>query len=61
MKLRYTAGQDDNGRRVYGILKKELRLSATLIKRLKTADGILVDGAPAFTDRPVAPGETVEL
>jgi 23S rRNA-/tRNA-specific pseudouridylate synthase len=61
MVLRYTAGQTDAGRKVYSILRRELRISQTLTRRLKQAGGIRVDGRPVFTDYAVQPGETVEI
>jgi 23S rRNA pseudouridine1911/1915/1917 synthase len=61
MVLRYTAGQTDAGRKVYSILRRELRISQTLTRRLKQAGGIRVDGRPVFTDYGVQPGETVEI
>ncbi|MGM9521244.1 MAG: RluA family pseudouridine synthase [Oscillospiraceae bacterium] len=60
MKITYTAAEADDGRKVYSVLKKELALSATLIKRLKSTGGITVDGEAAFTDYRLKPGETVE-
>lgn len=56
MKLRFTAGRDG---RLLGFLRGELRLSSTLIKRLKGRDAFFVDGIPAHTDRIVMPGEEI--
>ncbi len=60
MKLSYTASERDQGRKIYGILKGELRLSASQIKLLKTAGGITLDGNGAFTTQRVAAGQLVE-
>ena len=59
MRLEYTARARDDGRRVYHILKNELRLSAELIKRLKRESAVTVDGTPVYLDRRLVPGETV--
>lgn len=61
MVLRYTASEHDGGRKVYSIMRRDLRISAALTRRLKQADGIRVDGCSVYTDRVVVPGETVEL
>jgi 23S rRNA pseudouridine1911/1915/1917 synthase len=61
MLLCYTAQDNDNGRKVYSIMRRELRVSAALTRRLKQCDAIRVDGLPVYTDRLVAAGETVEL
>lgn len=60
MKLEYTAGERDGGRKVYNILKSELRVSAEGIKRLKAAGAVTVDGVPVFMDRRMEPGQTLE-
>jgi 23S rRNA pseudouridine1911/1915/1917 synthase len=61
MILRYTASLSDNGRKVYTIMRRELQVSAALTRRLKQCDAIRVDGRPVYTDRLLAPGETLEL
>lgn len=60
MRLTYPAGPEDEGRRVYNILKGPLRLSAEQIKRLKRAGAVYVDGESVFTDRVLRAGETLE-
>jgi 23S rRNA pseudouridine1911/1915/1917 synthase len=60
MILKYDVKETDIGRKVYSIMRRELRISATLTRRLKQAGAIFVDGIPAFTDRVLAPGETLE-
>ena len=61
MTLTYVCGERDAGRRVYHVLKNELRLSAQQIKRVKRAEAVAVDGASVWTDRILAPGETVTV
>lgn len=61
MILRYTVSETDAGRKVYSIMRRELDISATLTRRLKLSGGIFVGGQPAYTDRLVLPGETVEI
>lgn len=60
MKLRYCAGESDDGRKLIGILRRELGLSASLVKRLKMHDGISVNGEPSYTDRRIFAGDVVE-
>lgn len=59
MKLVHTASERDGGRRVYHILRGDLRVSAQGIRRLKAADAVTVDGVPVHMDRRLAPGETL--
>lgn len=61
MLLRYAVSAPDAGKKVYYILRRELMLSDTLTRRLKKAGAILVDGAPAGTDRRLAAGETLTV
>ena len=58
MMLSFTvpAGPD---RKAYNILRRELKASAALVRRLKQANAIFVDGQPAFTDRMLQPGQTL--
>ncbi len=59
MNLSYTAGEQDSGKTVYTILRRELMISETLTRRLKQAGAIFVDGQPVFSNRIVEPGEIV--
>ncbi|SHI21991.1 23S rRNA pseudouridine1911/1915/1917 synthase [Sporobacter termitidis DSM 10068] len=61
MRLTYSAGEKDAGRKVYIVLRRELMISDTLTRRLKRAGAIFVDGAPVFTDRRLTPGETLSV
>ena len=60
MTLSYPVGPEDEGRKVYHILKNTLRLSAGEIKRLKSAGAVFVDGESVFMDRRVRSGERLE-
>ena len=60
MRLVYLARPEDEGRKVYHVLKNTLSLSAEQIKRLKRAGAVYVDGKGVFMDRRLAPGETLE-
>jgi len=42
-------------------MRRELKVSAALTRRLKAADAITVSGVPVFTDYSLIPGETVQL
>ena len=59
MKLTYKAGERDDGRKVYHVLRNDLRVSAEGVKRLKAADAVTVNGESVHMDRRLAPGETV--
>jgi 23S rRNA pseudouridine1911/1915/1917 synthase len=61
MILTYCAGEKDRGRTVYSVVRKELKVSAALTRRLKAVGAISVSGAPVFTDYRLSPGETVSL
>jgi 23S rRNA pseudouridine1911/1915/1917 synthase len=61
MILTYTAGQGDAGRKVYHILRKDLDLSAAMVRRLKQTDAICLDGQSVFTDRTVQPGQRLTV
>lgn len=59
MILSYTAVQEDAGRKVYSVLRRELALSSSMVRSLKHTGGLCVDGQEAFTDHLLRPGETV--
>ena len=61
MIISYTATEYDTGRKVYSIMRRELRVSAALTRRLKTVGAISVSGAPVFTDYRLTPGEIVNV
>ncbi len=61
MRLTYLAGEKDGGRRVYNILKGDLKLSARQIKLLKRAGAVAADGEPVFMDYRVRPGQLVTV
>ena len=59
-KLRYRAGENDKDRLVLDILKKEMRLSAAMIKRIKfRPDGITQNGTRVTGRQRVAPGDLI--
>ena len=61
MILRYLVPRDGGGRQVYTVLRRELNLSAALVRRLKAAQGIFVDGRSVYTNYMLSPGETVAV
>lgn len=58
MILRYTLPEGPE-RKAYHILRRELLASSALVRRLKVADAICVDGVPVFTDYMLQPGQTL--
>lgn len=61
MVLKHIAADTDSGKKVYTVLRRELRFSDTMTRRLKQAGAILVDGAPVFTDYRLQAGETLTV
>ena len=61
MIVSYTAKDTDRDRTVYSIVRRELKASAALTRRLKAAGAIDVSGAPVFADYRLSPGETVSI
>ena len=59
MRLNYTVPPEDGGRKLNNILRDRMRLSATLLRRLKAASAVYVDGLPRHTDYRVSAGELV--
>lgn len=60
MTLGYTALEKDADRKIYGILRGELKLSAAIIRRLKNARAIFLNGERAYATVRVRPGDRVE-
>ena len=46
-------------RKVYTVLRRELKASAAFVRRLKAAGALTVNGEPAFTDRILHPGDVL--
>ena len=59
MILRYTVPQQSGSKKLLTVLKAEMHLSASLVRRLKHVQAIYVDGRPVYTDHVVAPGEKI--
>lgn len=47
--------------KLLSVLRRELRLSSTLVGRLKRESALFVEGLPAFTDHPVRPGDRITV
>lgn len=56
MELEYLVTERDAGRTVLSILRRELSLSAGLVRRLKAVQGICADGVPVYTNEILRPG-----
>lgn len=61
MRLSYTVTASDAGRKVYGILRRELSLSATTLKRLKAEKAIYLNAEPTFTTVRLSEGDVVSV
>ncbi|MBQ8830442.1 MAG: RluA family pseudouridine synthase [Oscillospiraceae bacterium] len=58
MILSYTV-PDGPDRKVHTILRRELKASAALVRRLKLCNAIFANGEPVFTDRMLKPGDVL--
>ncbi len=58
MELRYTARSEG---KLLRFLRRELGMSSGLVSRLKFQNALLVNGAPAHTDRIVRPGDEIRV
>lgn len=58
MELSCTAAREA---KLLSILRRELGLSSTLVKRLKFRAAFTVNGQPAYTDCPVHPGDMIRV
>lgn len=58
MILSYTV-PDGADRKVYNILRRELKASAALVRRLKLSGAIFANGEPVYTDRMLSPGDVL--
>jgi len=61
MILTYEAKEKDRNRKVYSIVRRELKASAAMVRRLKASGAITVSGAPVFANYRLSPGETVSI
>lgn len=61
MTLRYTVPPQGAGRKLGDLCRSELRLSAVQLRRLKTEQGLLVNGSPAFTSCVLQAGDRVTV
>lgn len=58
MELHHTAERQG---RLLTFLRRELRLSSSLVKRLKWENAFFVNGEPAHTDRILCPGDVISV
>ena len=61
MILRYDVSGAEDGKSVYYIMRKKLRISDNLVRRLKRCDGIFVNGQREFTTKLLEAGDRVEI
>ncbi len=61
-RVEYTVPAEQEGRRVWSVLKYGLGLSGTVIRRMKwLEDGILLDGVRVHTDVPLRAGQVLSV
>lgn len=58
MNVSCTVGREA---KLLSVLRRELGLSSSLVKRLKYCRAFTVNGVPVFTDHPVRPGDVVSV
>ncbi len=58
MELQHTASREG---RLSSFLQGELKMSSSLINKLKWGDAIRVNGVPQWTNHPVFPGDTITV
>ena len=61
MIISYTTTEKDEGRTAYSIMRNELLISSTLLRRLKQADAISVSGQSVFTNYKLLQGQTLAV
>lgn len=61
MKLDYLVTEEFNGQRVYNILRGPMKVSGSMIKRLKRSNGIFLNNEPVRTIDNVTTGDTVTV
>ncbi|MNS04804.1 Ribosomal large subunit pseudouridine synthase D [compost metagenome] len=59
--LRHVVPPDARPTVVGRYLKGRLGLSGTLIRRLKMAEGVILNGEPVWADHPIGPGDELQL
>ncbi|MCL2366082.1 MAG: RluA family pseudouridine synthase [Oscillospiraceae bacterium] len=61
MLLKFYVEEKDRDKTVHSVLRRDLKVSATMLRRLKLADVIHVSGKSVFTNYKLSPGETLEV
>lgn len=61
MTLHYIARPQDDGKKLFSILRHEMELSAGYIKRLKYMTEFLVNDAPVYTNHCISCGDEITL
>lgn len=61
MLLTYQVTENQNEKILLTLLRKEMRLSATMVRLLKAVQGIRVNGEPVYTNAAVHTGDTVTV
>lgn len=59
MKLVYRLPPEMGGRKLQSVLRGDMKISASLVRRLKAAGGIFVDGNPQYTNFILSGGEEI--
>lgn len=61
MAQKHVASSQDNGKILYHYLRREMHFSASLVRRLKNAHALFVNGRPVYTNHVLNTGDVVEV
>jgi RluA family pseudouridine synthase len=61
LELTYTVGKEEAGLELKIVLRSKLRLSASMIRRLKRGNGIFVNDLPVYTNYRVLEGDNIRI
>ncbi len=59
MEISYTAQEKDSGRELLRVLRGDMKLSASMVRRLKNTGGIFVNSRPVYTNYRLSTGDIV--
>ncbi len=59
MEISYTAEEKDEGRELLRVLRGDMKLSASMVRRLKNTGGIFVNSRPVYTNYRIGVGDVV--
>jgi 23S rRNA pseudouridine1911/1915/1917 synthase len=61
MEIKAIVAPQEDGRELLGFLRRNLRLSMSMIRKLKQESGIFADGLPVYTNHKISAGEQIRV